>query len=187
MKKVLFVILISIMVFPYNIFAKEKITLNCEKDSLYNNQQILCEINVGDLEYIATSISGKIKLSDNLIITESFYDDSNWMILDNKFSVEDINLISENKEMKENFQIARFRVKAINKKNTIGKIEFENVIIGDENYDEREEIVEYFTLKLEYIEKDNFLIKLVIPSIFISLVIIVVLYCYLKRKKKESK
>ena len=142
MKKILLIIFITMIFFPYEVLAKEKIVIECEENTLYNNQEIDCKIIADNFDYIVTSITGKIKTSDNLIITNSLYDDSKWMILDDVFNVEDINLISEFKEERKYFVIANFKLKAINKETSTGIVSFEEVIIGDEYYEEKEKTIE---------------------------------------------
>lgn len=181
MKKILLIIFITMTFFPYEALAKEKIVIECEENTLYNNQEIDCKIIADNFDYIVTSITGKIKTSDNLIITNSLYDDSKWMILDDVFTVEDINLISETKEEREYFVIANFRLKAINKEKTTGIVSFEEVIIGDEYYDEKEKTIENISLELKYDEKQDIKINKNIIILLISLAAIIISSIYLKK------
>lgn len=186
MKKKILLVLLLIFLLPMNAYANEnKVSINCDKYLLENNEETTCMIKAENFNFVTTSISGNIKLSNNLKLIESTYDDSKWKILDNKFNVKDINLISENKAIEQNYTIATFKIKAINKNNDQGKINFENLSIGDDFYEGHDISVEEVTINLNYNEKNeekkgnNNLIVIIICTIIVSSIILI-------KNKKEK-
>ena len=152
-----------------------------------------CKIKAQNLNFITTSISGKINVSDNLLIVSSTFDQENWKILDNTFNVNDINLISENRNPKSNFTIATFKIKAINKTDTTGEIKFVNVELGDENYESHNINVNSLLLELNYDEKNEDIknnpttgdLNIVIPTVGAALLLGYCIFTITKRKKYE--
>lgn len=178
MKKFLLFV-IGIFLLPINVFALNNGYVQCEKIKLKNNDEVKCEIYVYDMDFITTSISGQIKLDENLELVSSSYDSETWQMLDEEFSVESINLISENKEEKEEFVVASFVVRAINKKDvSIAKISFENVLFGDENYENHEMIFDSFDLNLDYQTNYRF--------IFLIFIFLVMSVIFVVRNNKKS-
>lgn len=180
MKKSIIFIISLFMLIPINISALDKISIACDDKVLTNEKEMECRIYSNNLSFIATSISAKVKVSNNLVITTSSYDDTKWLMLDEKFDVREINLISEDKEKKDNLEIARFKVKATNKKSTNGEIKIEQIVFGDENYENRELQNESLSIKLEYQEKNNNYIYVII------LLSIILLGCFLMSKKNKK-
>lgn len=151
MKKMFIFIVFILFMFPINVFAKENsVNISCDKTEIKNNGEIECEIQASNLNFIVTSISGKIEVSDNLLITDSYYDSDGWKILDSKFNVGDINLISETIELKSNISIATFKIKAVNKVSETGFIKFKNVIFGDDLYEEHNMEIDDISINLTY-------------------------------------
>lgn len=192
MKKKLIFIMFVIFLFPISVFAKENnVSISCGGTELVSNNELECEITISNLDYVVTSISGKVEVSDNLLLTSSSYDNDNWMILDSEFSVNDINLISENRELKENILIARFKIKAINDKEDVGKIKFSDVVFGDDSYEEHSIVVEDLSINLTYDIKDDNVSDnpptgswYIYVVVFIAILMLGVLI-YIKKKKNK--
>lgn len=172
------IIVFIIILFPLNVFASNNITISCNDEILKNNQETECIILASDLNFIITSISGKVITSDNLLITESLYDELKWKILDKKFNVKDINLISEEKEEQKELIIASFKIKAINKKASVGTIAFEDVFLGDENYEEHEITIDSISVDLKYEKLEKFELDKNIDSIIPLFIIGILIMCY---------
>lgn len=187
MKKYILVIIITLLIIPTNVLAKSNLKIECNKTKLHNNEETTCQIMANNLEYIATSISAKVTTTENIEIISSEYDEKQWIMFDKTFSVKDINLISEQVEKKEPLPIVKFKVKAINNKNTTDKITIKDIIIGDENYEEHEELDSNITLKLSYDKKYDEQSNKNIIIIITSLIIIIVSIIYFKLKEKEGK
>lgn len=192
MKKIL-TILIMILLFPLTVSAEE-INIYCNDVTLENNKETECQIKASNLSFNATSVSGEVTVSDNLKIISSNYDNNNWKILDKTFDVRSINLMSENKNNGSSFVIATFKVKATNKTDTTGKINFINVELGDENYNEHTLNAKETTIDLIYDNKNEEInknpntsdIKIIIPIILIVAVLGYLSFNYKKRTKKEQ-
>ena len=123
-----------LLLFPINAYAEE-IVIECTDNTLENNKETECFIKAKKLSFNATNVTGKIEVSDNLKIVSSSYDNTMWKILDKDFSVEDINIISENINNGTDFTIATFKVQAINKEDSTGEINFVDIEIGDDDYE----------------------------------------------------
>ena len=65
MKKFLLFV-IGIILLPLNVFAKNDGYIQCEHIKLKNSDEVECKIYVSNMDFIITSISGSIKLDDNL-------------------------------------------------------------------------------------------------------------------------
>jgi len=156
MKKV-FVFLTVFMLLPMTVLAEEKAVISCEKTIIKNNEEMNCKIEVTNLNYIVTSVAGKVNITENLEIVSSSYDSNTWKIFDNNFDVKNINLISESIENKEEITIATFKVKAINNNKTTGGIAFNEVVLGDDEYNDHDIQVETLNIELDYEEviEDN--------------------------------
>jgi len=190
MLKKLIITIICIFSFPLSVYAKNNVNIVCDKEELYNTEEAQCKIIADSLDYVVTSISGQVKVGNNLSITSSSYDDSKWMMLDSKFNVKDINLISEDKKHKDNFIIATFKLKATNKKNSVDTISFENVMFGDEDYQDREQKVESISLNLKYNEKLDIKNKFgfnKFSSFIILFIVFIALFIYIKKRKFRSR
>ena len=189
-KKLLLFALLLIM--PLNVFAKEnEVTIDCDKYILKNKEEVTCKILAKNFNFTATSISGQVKLGNNLELLESNYDSENWKMLDDKFNVHDINLISENKDKKTNFTIATFKIRAKNEKELKEKIQLVNLSIGDENYESHDISVPEEEMDLRY-DKQNEPIKenpktgnTSIIAVMICLVLSLGYSMYIVRKQKE--
>lgn len=187
MKKYIIVILITFLIIPNNVLAKSNLKIECDKTKLHNNEETSCQIIANNLEYIATSITAKVTTPENIEIISSEYDKEQWIIFDKTFTVKDINLISETIEKKEPLKIASFKVKAINNNTATEQITIKDIIIGDENYEEHEELETNVTLKLSYDKKYDEQSNKNIIIIITSLIIIIVSIIYFKLKEKEGK
>ena len=64
------------------------------------------------------------------------------------------NLVSESKDKKETLTIATFKVKAVNSEKVTSAISFNDVILGDEDYNDHEIKVDPVNVELEYEEVD---------------------------------
>ena len=155
MKKKLIFIIFIIFMFPTNVFGDENtISISCSDTELKSNNELECEIFANEMDFIVTNIAGEVEISDNLIITNSSYDNNNWMILDENFNIQSINLISHDRNFKKNILIAKFNVKAINKDNETGEIKFKNIVLGDDLYEEHKMGTSSLSLNLTY-DKQN--------------------------------
>lgn len=153
--KVIFTLFLFIFA-PIHIFAlEENITISCNQSLLKNNMETECKIEAKNLNFMTTSITGQVKVSENLSIMNSSYDKDKWKILDKTFSVEDINLISENKSTESSFTIATFKLKAKNTNDSTGEVMFVNVELGDENYESHNVNVNNFLIELKYDVKNE--------------------------------
>lgn len=152
MKKYVVLIILLILLFPVTIHAKERLEIYCNKNELNSNEEIECKILANDLSFIVTGISAKLKISSNIDIVSSKYDDKKWKMLDDEFDVKDINLINE-KPIKENtIEIATFTIKSSSNKKLKENIVLEDLIIGDQNYEKRKIDIKNVTI---YINKNN--------------------------------
>lgn len=185
MKKNLFLLFILTLVFPLSVLAEEKVSIVCDKTEAKRNDEISCQIIAKDLEFILTSVTGKVKLDENLQLVSSTYDNTVFKILDENFSVENINLISEDVKENPNITIATFKVKAVNKVTIASKISFEEVLFGDEKYENHEMKVEPVNLYLENITVSNPSTDLNNPVMICCIVLAGagIIYCFLKKKR----
>ena len=173
MKKIL--IICMLLLFPMSVYANE-ISIECNDVTLENNKETTCEIKVKDLSFNATNVAGKVAVSENLKITSSSYEDSIWKILDEKFNVANINLISEYPNNGTSFTVATFKVKAINKKEETGEIRFTDIEIGDDSYEDHIFESKTKTIELKYDNTNEEAkenpntsdIKIIIPLILIA-------------------
>ena len=182
MKKFLLLV-IGIILMPSCVFASDNsVYIGCEGNKYKTNDEIKCNIYV-DVDFIVTSVSGKILLDDDLELVSSSYDNDNWLMLDENFSVESINLISENKKERDKFIIASFVIKAINKEDiSASKISFDDVVLSDENYEEHEIVADSFDLNLEYKSNNNIFVVLLF-----AFLVMVVIYLVNKEDNKNKK
>jgi len=189
MKKRYMLILFIVFMFPISVFAKENdVFISCSNVEIANGDEFECEIKASNLNFVVTNITGQIEVSDNLIINSSSYDTNNWMILDDEFNVNDINLISENRELKENIIVANFKVKAVNDKEDIGKIQFSNVVFGDERYEEHSIDVADLFINLAYNnEDDNIDDNPPTGNIYIFIIVCVAVLMLLIMKKNKNR
>lgn len=186
-------LIVMLLLLPLNVFAKENsILVNCDNLSLENNMEVQCEIVAENFNYSVTSISGQVKLSENLKLIESNYDNKIWKVLDKKFTVRDINLIGEDKYVESNFKIAIFKIKAVNKKDSEGLIQLVNVVVGDDMYESHNITVDEKQLNLRYDKKNeeintNPTTKGINVSIPIICIILLFGYAvFLTMRKKEN-
>ena len=149
-----FVFLAILMLLPITVLAEEKVVISCDKTTIKNNEEMNCKIEVSGLDYTVTSISGKVKVKENLKIVDSSYDSNTWKIFDEFFDIKNINLVSESKDKKETLTIATFKVKAVNSEKVTSAISFNDVILGDEDYNDHEIKVDPVNVELEYEEVD---------------------------------
>ena len=181
-----------LLLFPINAYAEE-IVIECTDNTLENNKETECFIKAKELSFNATNVTGKIEVSDNLKIVSSSYDDTMWKILDKGFTVEDINIISENPNNGTDFTIATFKVQAINKEDSTGEINFVDIEIGDDAYEGHtfENIKHSIELKYDSTNdpiKDNPQtsdIKIIIPIILMISFITYLGFTYKKSKVNE--
>lgn len=175
MKKTLTIAIL--ILFPINVYAQD-LFIECNDILLENNKETECQIKATNLSFNVTNITGKIVVSNNLQIVSSSYDDSIWKIFDKKFSVEDINLISENKHNGNHFIIANFKIKSNNKQNEEGKIQFINIELGDDNYEGHKVENQHLNINLIYDSENektnnneikNIIIIIITISIFVFL------------------
>ena len=194
MKRKTIFIFFLLMISPLNVFALDnEIIISCNKTNLKNNEETECKITAKNLNFVTTSISGQIQVSNNLTITSSSYDKENWKILDSTFDVQDINLISENKNTNKNFTIATFKIKAINNNNNTGTIKFINVELGDEEYESHNINVNDLLLELKYDTKNEEIkdnpstgdLNIIIPTIGTIMLLGYSIFVITKRKKYE--
>lgn len=184
MKKIL--IIATLILFPVNVYAKN-ITIECNDTVLENTKETECEIIAKNLEFNVTNITGKIIVSDNLKIVSSSYDDAVWKIFDKKFTVEDINLISENKHNGNSFAIAKFKLKAINQKHSNGEIKFIDIELGDENYVGHKLEDKQININLKYDSENNKINNNIIKNIiFITLILSFLVFLGYKYKKNNK-
>ena len=104
MKKRFLFILLLVFLFPVFTNAEE-VKLTCDKLEVKKDEEINCQIVASGVEYVTTSVVGQITIDDNMELISSEYDEENWKILDQEFSVRSINLMSENLELKDNYVI----------------------------------------------------------------------------------
>lgn len=181
MKKIL--IIIMLLLFPINVYAKD-LVIECNDIILENTKETICQIKAKDLSFDVTNIKGKIIVSDNLKILSSSYDDTIWKIFDQKFSVEDINLISENKNNGNNFIIATFKIRANNKQDTTGEIKFTDVEIGDDNYEGHKFENQKLIINLKYNSENNKINNSSRNIIFIVLILGILMFLGYKYKNR---
>ena len=88
-----------LLVFLFPVFTNaEEVKLTCDKLEVKKDEEINCQIVASGVEYVTTSVVGQITIDDNMELISSEYDEENWKILDQEFSVRSINLMSENLE-----------------------------------------------------------------------------------------
>ena len=181
MKRILLFI-VTILLLPISVYAEDISYITCDSNELKTGEETKCNIYF-DVDYIVTNVSGKIVLDDNLELVSSSYEKEDWLMLDDEFSVESINLISETKEERDKFVIASFTVKAINKDDiSSSKISFKDVVIGDENYESHEFEVEELELSLKYKSNNNIFV------IMLFILLIIILFIVIKKDNdKENK
>lgn len=156
MKKRLGFILFLVIFFPVNVFASDnRVYISCDKTEIKKEDEMQCRINASNLDFIVTSIAGQVELSDNLEAIFSSYNNDDWMMLDSEFDIADINLISENRELKKDILIAEFKIKAINEGEELGKISFKNVMFGDAEYENHEFEVDDVLVNLVYTNQND--------------------------------
>jgi len=133
MKKNLFFIFI-LLILPLKVNAAN-VSINCNKTKLNINEETTCKLNINNLDFVITDITGKVNIGDNLTITSSTYDSKTWLSLDTKFNVTDINLMRQEKNSLSSVTIATFKIKASATATGTSTISFSNVAAGNSNYE----------------------------------------------------
>jgi len=185
LKKIIILILLFLC-YPLYAVASNSINILCNDTILKNEQETECKILANNLKFIVTSVSGEVLVSDNLLITESSYDVSNWKMFDNKFNVKDINLISEEKQKQKELTIASFKIKAINKKDSVETIMFKDAVLGDENYEEHEIIVDNVSVDLVYQKSQGTVLNKNLVNVIATTMILILLFYVLYLVKKNK-
>ena len=134
MKKCIFLIAMF-MLMTLNVHATNDVTITCDKTKLKINEETTCRLNVSNLDFNVTDVTGKIVLGNNLQLTSSSYDKSIWLSLDNTFVVTDINLIRNGNDKVNNITVATFKVKASANATENSTINFNNVALGNSDYE----------------------------------------------------
>lgn len=133
MKKNIFFILI-LLILPLKVNAAT-VSINCNKTKLQINEETTCKLNINNLDFTITDVSGSVSVGKNLTITSSTYDSKTWLSLDNIFNVTDINLMSQDKTHISNLTIATFKIKASKEATGTSSVAFNTVAAGNSNYE----------------------------------------------------
>lgn len=131
-KKILFIFILLIL--PFKVDAAN-VSINCNKIKLNINEETTCKLNISNLDFIITDVSGNVSVGENLTIASSSYDNNTWMSLDKKFNVTDINLMREDKTSLPSVTIATFKIKASKEATGTSKISFNKVSVGNSEYE----------------------------------------------------
>lgn len=182
MRKYIVIIFFLMLVFPATINAKERLEISCNKVELKTNGETECKIIAKDLDFVITGISAKLNISENISIINSNYNNKKWMMLDDEFNIKDINLINEKPIKEDTIEIASFKIKANSKKKIKEDILLDDILIGDQNYEKRKMNIEKETIYINTIQDSN---MNYIVYISIVLLVIVVVFCIIKGKKKD--
>lgn len=184
MKKRLLFVLLSLFFVPVFTNAEE-VKLTCDKLEVKKDEEINCQIVANDVEYVTTSVVGQVTIDDNMELISSEYDSENWKMLDQEFSVRSINLMSENLELKDNYVIAEFKLRSISDETVFSTVSFDNVLLGDENYENHEIEVEEVKIYSENIAVNNPTTGIDQPYMvsFCIIAICGIGFCLLKNKK----
>lgn len=135
MKKVFYILIISaLLLIPSKVNATNDVNISCGKTKLNKNEETSCTISVNNLNFKATDITGKIKVGNNLSITSSSYDNSVWLSLASKFTVEDLDLMKNEVTSQTSLTVATFKVKASANATGTSSITFDNVAMGNDSY-----------------------------------------------------
>lgn len=126
--------LFLLLIIPFKVYATNDVKISCNKQNLKINEETTCTISISNLDFTIIDITGKIKVGDNLTITSSSYDSSKWLSLDNNFSVTDINLMRHNNNKVNSVTVATFKIKASGNATGDSQIKFENIGIGNSDY-----------------------------------------------------
>jgi len=184
MKKYIIVLLFLMLIFPTATKAQERLEVNCTKVELKTNEETECKIIAKDLDFVITGISAKIKVSKNINIVNSEYNNEKWMMLDEEFNVEEINLINEQPIKEDNVEIASFKIKSNTSSKVKEEILLENILIGDQNYEKREIKVqnEILYINKKYNSSKNYIVYviLVLLGAFMA-------FCVIRGKKKGNR
>ena len=135
MRKYAVLIFFLMLTFPITINAKERLEISCNKLELKTNEETECKIIGKDLDFIITGISAKLKISENIEVINSNYNDNKWIMLDEKFDIMDINLINEKPIKEEIIEISSFKIKSNSNKSIKEVILLDDLLIGDHNYE----------------------------------------------------
>jgi len=182
MKKYIIILLFLMLIVPTNTKAQERLEINCNKIELKTNEETECKIIAKDLEFIITGISMKINISKNINIESPKYNSEKWKMLDEKFNVEEINLINEQPIKEDNIEIASFKIKANASKKIKDEILIEDLLIGDQNYEKREINVQN---EIIYINKKNNITKNYIVYVILIMLGTFVTFCVITGNKKR--
>ena len=128
------ILVLFLFLIPDCVLASNDINISCDKTKLNSNEEISCNLSVSNLDFVPTDVAGTVKVGNDLSIVSSSYDKSNWTSFDSNFSVSDINLIRQSKDKVSSFTIATFRVKASSGAVGSSTISFNNIVMGDDNY-----------------------------------------------------
>ena len=184
MKKYVVLVVFLILLFPSTVSAKERLEISCNKTELKTNEESECKIIATDLDFTITGISVKLKMSSNINIISSKYDDKKWKMLDEEFNIEDINLINEKPIKEDTIEIASFKIKSDSNKKLKEDIILEDLLIGDQNYEKRKIDVKNETIYINTKNKSN-----KNYFIYISLVLIgaIIIFSIIRSKKKDKR
>lgn len=184
MKKRFLFILLLVFLFPVFTNAEE-VKLTCDKLEVKKDEEINCQIVASDVEYVTTSVVGQITIDDNMELISSEYDSENWKILDQEFSVRSINLMSENLELKDNYVIAEFKLRSTSEESVFSTVSFDNVMLGDVNYENHEIEVEEVKIYSENISVNNPTTGIDQPYMvsFVIIAICGISFCLLRKRK----
>lgn len=184
MRKYVVLITFLILAFPNTINAKERLEVSCNKIEIKANEETECKIIAKELDFVITGISAKLKVSENINILSSNYNHEKWMMLDDEFNIEDINLINEKPIKEKNIEIASFIIKSNSNKKLEENIILEDLLIGDQKYEKRKIDVKNETIYINKKKNSNKNFIIYISSILIGLILV---FCIMKCKKKVSR
>ena len=128
------ILVLFLFLIPDCVLASNDINISCDKTKLNSNEETSCSLSVSNLDFVPTDIAGTAKVGNYLSIVSSSYDKSNWTSFDSNFSVSDINLIRQSKDKVSSLTIATFKVKASSGAVDSSTISFNNIVMGDDNY-----------------------------------------------------
>ena len=128
------ILVLFLFLIPDCVLASNDINISCDKTKLNSNEETSCSLSVSNLDFVPTDVAGTVKVGNYLSIVSSSYDRSNWTSFDSNFSVSDINLIRQSKDKVSSLTIATFKVKASSGAVGSSTISFNNIVMGDDNY-----------------------------------------------------